>query len=157
MPRKLMMLTYNDGYYGLINGNLCFIGNSNNLIYAGQCHPMKPPPKRKRLSQSQKRKLGTKLLETIIGVSGVVIALILTFESKPAVEFARNSFSPFQISGAKPDCSIKGNISISSGKKLYHLPGMEDYESTNIEAVHGEKWFCTEAEAISKGWVKAPK
>lgn len=124
---------------------------------------MKSLPKRKRFSQrkqsnqSKQRKQETKLLETIFGLGGIAIALALTLESKPAVEFARNGFAALQISEAKPDCLIKGNISISSGKKLYHLPGMEDYESTNIEAVHGEKWFCTEAEAISNGWVKAPK
>ncbi len=118
---------------------------------------MKSLPKRKRLSQSKKRDQEARLIETIIRFGGVAIALALALELKPAVEFARNGFAALQISEAKPDCSIKGNISISSGKELYHLPGMEDYESTNIEAVHGERWFCTEAEAISKGWVKAPK
>ena len=33
----------------------------------------------------------------------------------------------------KPECLIKGNISVSSGKKWYHLPGMEDYEKTRID------------------------
>ena len=47
----------------------------------------------------------------------------------------------------KPECLIKGNISVSSGKKWYHLPGMEDYEKTRIDPLKGEKWFCTEEEA----------
>lgn len=57
----------------------------------------------------------------------------------------------------KPNCKIKGNISQTSGKKYYHVPGMEDYESTVIDSKYGEKWFCTEQEAISQGWVKAPR
>jgi hypothetical protein len=33
---------------------------------------------------------------------------------------------------------------------------MEDYESTVIDPQSGEKWFCTESEAINNGWQKAP-
>lgn len=58
---------------------------------------------------------------------------------------------------ATPECRIKGNISISTGNKLYHLPGMEDYESTRISPDKGERWFCTEAEATENGWRKAPR
>jgi len=57
----------------------------------------------------------------------------------------------------KPGCIIKGNISISSGNKIYHLPGMEDYDSTVIDPGKGEQWFCTEDEAMSQGWKKAPR
>lgn len=54
-------------------------------------------------------------------------------------------------------CNIKGNISLNTGDKLYHLPNMEDYVITNIDISKGEKWFCTEAEAIASGWRKAPR
>ncbi|PZO41928.1 MAG: DNA-binding protein [Pseudanabaena frigida] len=54
-------------------------------------------------------------------------------------------------------CNIKGNISASTGIKLYHLPNMEDYATTNIDASKGEKWFCSESEAIANGWSKAPR
>ena len=57
----------------------------------------------------------------------------------------------------KPECTIKGNISINTGNKIYHLPGMEDYESTVITLTKGERWFCTESEAIANGWRKAPR
>ena len=67
------------------------------------------------------------------------------------------SSAPQVISASQTQCNIKGNISISSGRKIYHLPGMADYESTNIEPVHGERWFCSESEAISHGWQKAPR
>ena len=57
----------------------------------------------------------------------------------------------------KPGCVIKGNISYATGEKIYHLPGMEDYESTVIDPTRGERWFCTEAEAKANGWRKAPR
>lgn len=51
-------------------------------------------------------------------------------------------------------CLIKGNIS-SSGDKIYHLPGCDYYKNTVIEESKGEKWFCSEDEAIKAGWRKA--
>lgn len=57
----------------------------------------------------------------------------------------------------KPGCDIKGNISWNNDKKLYHLPGMKDYEITEISPEKGERWFCTESEAIANGWKKVPK
>ena len=56
-----------------------------------------------------------------------------------------------------PTCVVKGNISISTGNKLYHVPGMEDYEGTEIHLDKGERWFCSEADAIAAGWRKAPR
>ena len=58
---------------------------------------------------------------------------------------------------SQPGCNIKGNISVSSGKKWYHLPGMEDYDNTVINSSKGEKWFCSEEDAIAAGWRKAPR
>jgi hypothetical protein len=57
----------------------------------------------------------------------------------------------------KPGCNIKGNISWNNDEKLYHLPGMKDYKITKISPEKGEKWFCTESEAIASGWKKAPR
>ena len=48
-------------------------------------------------------------------------------------------------------CLIKGNIN-SKGVKIYHLPGSSAYNSTKIDTDQGERWFCTEAEAIAAGW-----
>jgi cold shock CspA family protein len=58
---------------------------------------------------------------------------------------------------AQQNCNIKGNISVSSGNKLYHVAGMEDYEGTIIDPSKGEKWFCSESEAIAAGWRRAPR
>ena len=55
----------------------------------------------------------------------------------------------------KPGCNIKGNISVGSHEKIYHLPGMEYYEQTIISPEYGEKWFCTEKEAVANGWRKS--
>lgn len=53
-------------------------------------------------------------------------------------------------------CSIKGNIS-SSGEHIYHLPGGEHYEQTKISQSKGERWFCTEEEALAAGWRRAKR
>ena len=47
---------------------------------------------------------------------------------------------------------IKGNISQTSGEKIYHVPGGEYYEKTIIDEAAGERWFCTEQEAVAAGW-----
>lgn len=52
-------------------------------------------------------------------------------------------------------CDIKGNVSFSSGEKIYHLPGCEYYNDTFINELKGEKWFCSEQEAVVAGWRKA--
>ena len=54
-----------------------------------------------------------------------------------------------------PSCRIKGNISISSGERIYHVPGQEYYSKTRISLQKGERWFCTETEARAVGWRKA--
>lgn len=52
-------------------------------------------------------------------------------------------------------CDIKGNISIGSGEKIYHVPGQEHYSDTRIRNEYGERWFCNEPEARAAGWRKA--
>ena len=49
---------------------------------------------------------------------------------------------------------IKGNIG-SQGDKIYHVPGSPYYERTVIDESQGERWFCTEEEALAAGW-RAP-
>jgi len=53
-------------------------------------------------------------------------------------------------------CSIKGNIS-RAGTRIYHMPGMRNYERTSIDRRRGERWFCTEAEAAGAGWRRATR
>jgi hypothetical protein len=51
-------------------------------------------------------------------------------------------------------CVIKGNIS-SSGERIYHVPGQRYYDKTVISWSKGERWFCTEQEAVAAGWRKS--
>lgn len=50
-------------------------------------------------------------------------------------------------------CVIKGNI--SDNGRIYHLPGQEHYDRTRIDTSRGERWFCSEAEAVAAGWRRA--
>jgi endonuclease YncB( thermonuclease family) len=61
---------------------------------------------------------------------------------------------PAQLQERRADCLIKGNIS-SSGGRIYHMPGQRYYDKTQIDASKGERWFCTEQEALAAGWRKA--
>lgn len=54
-----------------------------------------------------------------------------------------------------PSCNIKGNISVSSGEKIYHVPGQQNYTDTIINEDRGERWFCSETEALITGWRRA--
>ncbi|MCZ7450292.1 hypothetical protein O8B93_22160 [Agrobacterium rhizogenes] len=56
-----------------------------------------------------------------------------------------------------PVCNVKGNISINTGQRIFHIPGQEDYEATVIRSEYGERWFCSEAEAREAGWRKASR
>ena len=97
---------------------------------------------RQQMSGAKQRKSGKQGL-LVTGIIFPVIATIAWFTAR------------FNI--IQPECNVKGNISVSTGNKLYHVPGMEDYESTVINPSQGEKWFCSEAEAREAGWHKAPK
>lgn len=54
-----------------------------------------------------------------------------------------------------PGCDIKGNTSRQSGERIYHVRGQQNYDDTIIEPWKGERWFCTEEEAVVNGWRKA--
>ena len=49
-------------------------------------------------------------------------------------------------------CNVKGNISLNTGERIYHVPGQKYYNETRISPQHGERWFCSEAEARRAGW-----
>lgn len=54
------------------------------------------------------------------------------------------------ISPATGECQIKGNI--SDAGQIYHLPGGGSYAGTRINPDAGERWFCSQAEAVAAGW-----
>lgn len=60
------------------------------------------------------------------------------------------------LAGEEPgDCVIKGNISYTTGERIYHIPGDKYYNETIISPDFGERWFCTPAEAEAAGWRRA--
>jgi endonuclease YncB( thermonuclease family) len=53
-----------------------------------------------------------------------------------------------------PDgCPIKGNI--SDNGHIYHAPWSPWYAKTKVSVEKGERWFCSEREALDAGW-RAP-
>jgi hypothetical protein len=89
-----------------------------------------------------------------IGFGGM-LAVAGTGASLPDL---RSSLS--RIAQAAPDllganCIIKGNVSINSGERIYHVPGQLHYDETIINPAYGERWFCSEAEAREAGWRKS--
>lgn len=53
-------------------------------------------------------------------------------------------------------CAIKGNIN-AKGRRIFHVPGQEDYAATRIDTARGERWFCSVAEAQAAGWTAAAR
>ena len=52
---------------------------------------------------------------------------------------------------APAGCAIKGNISPRGA--YYHVPWSPGYERVKIDEARGERWFCTEGEALAAGGV----
>ena len=58
----------------------------------------------------------------------------------------------------QPKCLIKGNYDATDAegsRKIYHFPGCGRYDSVAVELYRGDKWFCSEQEAQSAGFVKS--
>jgi hypothetical protein len=69
---------------------------------------------------------------------------------------------PFTCAGGcatppDPSCSIKGNVNVSTGTRIYHMPGGAYYNRTNIKFEEGDRWFCTEAEAQAANFRRAER
>lgn len=67
----------------------------------------------------------------------------------------RKAARPRPQSPAVAGCAIKGNLSKRGA--IYHLPGQAFYDGTRIDPSRGERWFCSEAEAIAAGWRRAQR
>lgn len=48
-------------------------------------------------------------------------------------------------------CAIKGNVN-AAGVRIYHMPGSRTYPEVRIDIGKGERWFCSERDAIASGW-----
>lgn len=81
---------------------------------------------------------------TVVGLWG---------ESEPSAPWDwRRGLIP--VTDAPDGCEIKGNIN-GDGERIYHSLGRRSYASTRIDVSKGERWFCSEDEAIAAGW-RAP-
>lgn len=57
------------------------------------------------------------------------------------------------LQAAPAGCPIKGNI--SENGHIYHAPWSPWYAKTKVSEDKGERWFCSEREALDAGW-RAP-
>jgi len=85
----------------------------------------------------------------------VLAPLAALFTVSPSSLEAVAGLVPKGWFGGAGSCDIKGNISINTGERIYHVPGQEHYWETKISPQYGERWFCSEAEARQAGWRKA--
>ncbi len=51
---------------------------------------------------------------------------------------------------APEGCPIKGRV--ARGERVYVLPWSTEYAKARISKSKGERWFCTEEEAVAAGW-----
>ncbi len=119
--------------------------------------PTKPVPKRNR--QEQGLDLFISLGATVVGLVLLLLAglpILKGLTGNAGSGAVIDDVTPRITRALDPNCNIKGNISWNSGRKYYHMPGMEDYAITQIDADRGERWFCSEDEARTSGWTKAP-
>lgn len=82
---------------------------------------------------------------------------LLVIASSTAAFLAGGGYTLVPRSVYDPGCKIKGNISVNSGQRIFHVPGQEDYNATIIRMEYGERWFCSETEAREAGWRKASR
>lgn len=72
-------------------------------------------------------------------------------QTMPAWDYRKAGWDSASANNASDTCPIKGNIS-RSGERIYHMPWSPAYARTRIDTSQGERWFCTEAEAVAAGW-----
>jgi len=71
---------------------------------------------------------------------------------KPDSEMGTITFAPTPgLTPPDADCAIKGSVSFT-GKRRYLVPEDRDYRITFIDPADGERWFCSESEALEAGW-----
>ena len=118
---------------------------------SSELHPSSPTSMPNAQHTQRKVQSNTIIFGVYLLICAVLVAIIAVIINTSLNGTPDELAEPFRI------CKIKGNISQNSGRRLYHMPGMEDYENTRINEGFGERWFCTEEDAIRAGWVKAPR
>lgn len=70
-------------------------------------------------------------------------------EAEPAWDFRAKRWAGAE-EAAPGGCAIKGNV--TSRGRIYHMPWSPWYGKVRIKAAKGERWFCSEADALAAGW-----
>jgi endonuclease YncB( thermonuclease family) len=70
-------------------------------------------------------------------------------EAEPAWDFRAHRWASAQQT-APEGCAIKGNLTRQG--RVYHTPWSPWYDKTRIDLARGERWFCSESEALAAGW-----
>ena len=70
-------------------------------------------------------------------------------DAEPAWAFREKRWQSAE-SETPAGCAIKGNI--TNRGRIYHMPWSPWYAKVKIDASHGERWFCSESEALAAGW-----
>ncbi|MFA6518594.1 MAG: thermonuclease family protein [Candidatus Shapirobacteria bacterium] len=81
----------------------------------------------------------------------------LLYYSRQAQDKGRGVFSPLCRQATNPEnpkCLIKGNAA-RDNRNIYFFPGCSDYDRVIVEKNLGDRWFCTEAEAVKSGFQKS--
>jgi micrococcal nuclease len=53
-----------------------------------------------------------------------------------------------------PQPVIKGSVDHSTEAGVYFTPGDSGYEAVIVDVTVGDRWFCTEPEAVAAGWTR---
>jgi endonuclease YncB( thermonuclease family) len=70
-------------------------------------------------------------------------------QAEPAWVYREKRWAGAQAA-APSGCAIKGNV--SERGHIYHTPWSPWYDKVRIDQRRGERWFCSEAEALAAGW-----
>ena len=70
--------------------------------------------------------------------------------SEPAWVYRQRQWASAEQVSPRTGCVIKGNVSRNG--HIYHLPWNPWYDRVKVDEARGERWFCSEGEAIAAGW-----
>ncbi|MCB0166441.1 MAG: SH3 domain-containing protein [Anaerolineae bacterium] len=81
---------------------------------------------------------------------------VVSNETEGISSAGESNGTPFECIGGcavapDPSCDIKGNVN-SKGEKIYHSPGGQFYDRTDIKPEEGDSWFCSAIEAKNAGF-----
>ena len=78
------------------------------------------------------------------------------FGTLPAPPGAVGAAAVCDFSGTT-EAAIKGNVDSRTGEHIYHVPGSFFYSTIVIDEAQGDRWFCTEEQAIEAGWKRSKR